>query len=62
MEKTVTALVKELKAMSIEVRTEADLANVASVSAGGMRVQSVGRRGSQEGAQGCTALLVPDEP
>ncbi len=36
MEKTVTHLVKELKAMSTEIRTDKDLANVASVSAGAL--------------------------
>ena len=34
MEKTVTHLVKELKALSTEVHNDRDLANVASVSAG----------------------------
>ncbi len=34
MEKTVTPLVKELKGLSTEIRTDKDLANVASVSAG----------------------------
>ncbi|KAL6759413.1 chaperonin 60B2 [Haematococcus lacustris] len=34
MEKTVMHLVKELKNMSVEIRTDKDLANVASVSAG----------------------------
>ena len=34
IEKTATALVEELKALSVEVRDE-DLANVATVSAGG---------------------------
>jgi chaperonin GroEL len=35
MEKTVAALVQELKGMSTEVRTDTDLANVAAISAGG---------------------------
>jgi chaperonin GroEL len=35
MEKTVQHLVKELAKMSVEIRTDKDLANVASVSAGG---------------------------
>ena len=34
MEKTVAALVKELKNLSTEVKSDKDLANVASVSAG----------------------------
>lgn len=34
MEKTVAHLVKELKKISQEIRTDQDLANVASVSAG----------------------------
>jgi chaperonin GroEL len=34
MEKTVAALVKELKDLSTEVNNDKDLANVASVSAG----------------------------
>ena len=34
MEKTVAALVKELKTLSTEVKSDKDLANVASVSAG----------------------------
>jgi len=35
MEKTVAALVHELRLMSTEVRTDTDLANVAAISAGG---------------------------
>jgi len=34
MDKTVAALVKELKGLSTEVHSDKDLANVASVSAG----------------------------
>jgi chaperonin GroEL (HSP60 family) len=36
MEKTVQFLVKELKVMSTQIRTDKDLSNVASVSAGGI--------------------------
>ena len=39
MEKTVAHLVKELKGMSVQIRTDKDLANVASVSAGEQPLQ-----------------------
>jgi hypothetical protein len=55
MDKTVAALVKELAKLSTEVANDKDLANVASVSAGGhqenieqqQQGSRVGPRGSQ---------------
>lgn len=47
MDKTVTALVQELKQLSTEVADDKDLANVASVSAG-----EGGRQGGREKGRG----------
>lgn len=44
MDKTVTALVGELKALSTEVADDKDLANVAAVSAGVVEGRRAGRR------------------
>ena len=66
IEKTVTALVKELQGLSTDV-SDADLANVATVSAGGdetVRIVGASRKGvnggPQPGLKTQTALLVAD--
>ena len=45
MEKTVHHLVQHLKSISAEIRTDKDLANVASVSAGELRLKTVNGAG-----------------